>query len=209
MAEPSASENAGSGIPLVLIGAAAVALGDTIDIVAELPPDFPGAVLLTMHSIPPAQTGTVVDRLSRAAKIPCAFAMDRERITGGRLYVAPPDRHMLVEGDQLRVIFGPKENSHRPAVDPLFRTAAVSWGRNVVAVALCALTGAIDDGLLGLAMIKECGGTVIVPRATAKAPTPKTYPGVFRRILPDHAPMRDELSSLLVQLAAKGSQPTI
>jgi len=91
--------------------------------------------------------------------LPAAAAVDGEPIRMGRIYVAPPDRHLLVEKDRVRVMYGPKENRFRPAIDPLFRSAAYAFGPQVIGVVL---SGALDDGSAGLWTIKQRGGTAIV-----------------------------------------------
>jgi two-component system chemotaxis response regulator CheB len=185
--------------PVVVIGAAAVELTETIDLVAKLPSQFPAPVLVAVHSLGFEESATAVAALSKAAKLTCAYAEDRERIAPGRVYVAPTDKHMLVAGDELRVIFGPKENCNRPALDPLFRTAAVSCGSRVIAVVLSALRGTFDDGLLGLSLLKECGGTIVLPRSTESFPFPKRQQ-IFRRLSTDHTPYREEIPALLLRL---------
>jgi two-component system chemotaxis response regulator CheB len=92
--------------------------------------------------------------LGRAGKLPAAHAMDGERITSGRIYVAPPDRHLLLKRGHVHLVAGPKENGCRPAVDPLFRTAARAYGRRAVGVVL---SGSLDDGTAGLLAIKMLG----------------------------------------------------
>jgi two-component system chemotaxis response regulator CheB len=182
-----------------------VELSDAIDLVAELPPQFPAPVLVAVHSLSAEQSATAVIALSQGAKLPCAYAQDRERIAAGRVYIAPPDKHMLVAGDELRVVFSPKENSHRPALDPLFRTAAVSCGSRVIAVVLCALGGTFDDGLLGLSLLKECGGTVVLPRSSEHSAV-STSRQVLRRLSTDHTPIREELPALLLKLTTETSE---
>jgi two-component system chemotaxis response regulator CheB len=193
------AESFTSTTPVVVIGAAAVELAETIDLLAELSPQFPAPVLIAIHSLAPEQSAAALTALSQAAKLTCAYAQDRECIIPGRVYIAPPDKHMLVAGDELRVIFGPKENCNRPALDPLFRTAAVSCGSRVIAVVLSALRGTFDDGLLGLSLLKECGGTVVLPRSTDIFPVPKGRQ-IFRRLSTDHTPYREELPALLLSL---------
>src|SRR5204863_6833014 len=97
--------------------------------------------------------------LTRAGPLPACNPQDGDAIEPGRIYVAPNDHHMLLENGYIRVTKGPKENRFRPAVDPLFRSAAYIYGSRVIGVVL---TGALDDGTAGLYTIKLRGGTAIV-----------------------------------------------
>jgi two-component system chemotaxis response regulator CheB len=96
--------------------------------------------------------------------------MDGDTIQQGIIYVAPPDQHMLVEQGCIRLLRGPKENRHRPAIDPLFRSASVAYGPRVVGVVL---TGSLDDGTAGLVAIKRVGGIAVV-----QDPNEAFYPGM-------------------------------
>ena len=107
--------------------------------------------------------------LTRVGRLPAAHPVDGTSLQYGRIYVAPPDHHMVVEGDTVRIVHGPTENGVRPAVDPLFRSAARTYGRRVIGVVL---TGALDDGTAGMVAIKEAGGiTVVQDPAEAFSPS--------------------------------------
>ena len=194
---------------IFLIGASAIELNDLLALLRGLPSAFGGPLLVAVHSFTDRNEGSPLEALAQATTLVCAYAQDGEEITPGRLYLAQPDRHMLVEGNHLRVVFGPKENRHRPALDPLFRTAAVSAGRRTVAVVLCGLTGTIDDGLVGLCVVKERGGTVVVPRRNGVEPGATTRRDVFRRVFADHEPTPKELPGLLRVLADPGATLTL
>lgn len=186
---------------LVAIGAAAMELGVVAELLANLPATFPAAVLLAMHSTNPGQAAPLLDALTRGSSLRCAYAADYEQLAQGRVYLAPADKHLLVQGNRIRVVFGPKENSPRPALDPLFRTAAHEWGKRAVGVVLCGLSGQITDGLSGLWMIKESGGTVVVPHATGTDPAATSATAIFQRVSADYTPTPSELPSLLMKLA--------
>jgi two-component system chemotaxis response regulator CheB len=97
--------------------------------------------------------------LATACKLKVTHATDAESVKPGTVLVAPPDRHMLVDTGKIRLILGAKENHSRPAIDPLFRSAAISHRENVIGVVL---TGDLDDGTVGLQAIKACGGIALV-----------------------------------------------
>lgn len=127
-------------------------------IIKKLPPDFSIPIFIVWHMSPNIR-GILPGVLNDANSIYAANAYDKEPIRPNRIYVAPPDHHLLVEEGRVRVTRGPKENRFRPAVDPLFRSAAYAYGNRVIGVVL---TGALDDGTAGLWRIKYNGGIAIV-----------------------------------------------
>src|SRR5262245_14040000 len=132
---------------LVVVGGSAGALEALRPIVSGLATDFPGTLLVAIHrSVEPP--GALAEVLATVSRFPAEVAMDGAAIRPRRVYVAPPDRHLLVSGESLRVTRGPREHGFRPAVDPLFRSAAREHGPRVVGVIL---SGALDDGTYGLA----------------------------------------------------------
>ena len=143
---------------LVVIGASAGGIEALQQMLKRLPDDLDAAVLIVIHTS--SHSGGLLARvLSRACKLPVIHPTDGALIERGQVYVAPPNFHMIVEGNLLRVIQGPRENLHRPAIDPLFRSAAASYGRRVIGVIL---TGALDDGTAGLMVVHAHGGETIV-----------------------------------------------
>ena len=112
---------------IVVIGASAGGVAGLQALVAGLPADFPAAVLVVLH-IPPDSASGLPTILSRSGPLPALHPRDGETLTAGRIYVAPPDHHLLVEGERVGVKKGPKENRFRPSVDALFRSAAYHYG---------------------------------------------------------------------------------
>src|SRR5690348_10974277 len=111
-------------------------------VMAGLPEDLGAPVLIVLH-IPPFSASNLPAILTRAGPLEAHHASDRESLEPNRVYVAPPDRHLLVSHEDIRVVRGPHENNHRPAIDPLFRSAALAFGPGAIGVVL---TGTMDDG---------------------------------------------------------------
>jgi two-component system chemotaxis response regulator CheB len=143
---------------VVVVGASAGGMDALQKLVGALPADFPGSVFIVWH-LSPGVRSVLPEVLSRSGPLRATNPRDGDAIEPGRIYVAPSDHHLLVERGYVRVTRGPKENRFRPAVDPLFRSAAYTYGSRVVGVVL---SGALDDGTAGLWMIKMKGGTTVV-----------------------------------------------
>jgi len=146
-----------AGHDVVTIGASSGGVEALSRLVGGLPTDLPAAVLVVVH-FPEGVPSALPRILNRAGSLEAVHPEDGDRVERGRVYVAPPGFHLLVEDGRVRLACGPKENGHRPAVDPLFRSAAVAYGPRVVGIVL---TGADDDGAAGLAAIKRRGGVAV------------------------------------------------
>ena len=145
---------------VIVVGASAGGIRALKGVIAGVPRDLRGAVLAVVH-IPPHTNSVLPMILNGAGTLPAKFAEDGEPLDQGKVYVAPPDRHLLVERGRLRLTRGPRENRVRPCVDTLFRSAAVDLGPRVVGVVL---SGTLDDGTAGLWAIKDRGGVAVVQR---------------------------------------------
>lgn len=143
---------------IVVVGASAGGVQALTALAAGLPPDFPAAVFVVLH-MPPYAESRLPEILGWSTTLPVAHAVDGEAIVGGRIYVAPPDRHLLVRHGRVELGRGPRENRSRPAVDALFRTAARAYGPRVIGVVL---SGALYDGSAGLLAITSQGGLAVV-----------------------------------------------
>jgi two-component system chemotaxis response regulator CheB len=117
----------------IVIGASAGGVQALTALVADLPHDLPAAVFIVLH-VPPNVPSLLPSILSRDSRLRAAHAIDGEEIKPGRIYVAPPDHHLLVEDTHVKLVHGPKENLHRPSIDALFRSAARSAGTRVIGV---------------------------------------------------------------------------
>jgi two-component system, chemotaxis family, protein-glutamate methylesterase/glutaminase len=146
-------------IEAFVVGGSSGALEPLQKIAAGLPRDFPAAICVVLH-LAPDSPGLLPSILSKAGPLPACHPKDGEAIEPGRIYVAPPDYHLAVSKERtLRLGRGPKENRFRPAIDTLFRSAALYLRERACGVIL---SGALDDGAAGLAAIKDKGGAAIV-----------------------------------------------
>jgi two-component system chemotaxis response regulator CheB len=164
-------------------------------IARALPPTLPAAVCVVIH-FPDRTASALPQILNRAGNLPAAHAADAEPVRAGRIYIAPPGCHLTVADARLRVRSGPKENGHRPAIDPLFRSAAREYGTDAIGVIL---SGNLDDGTAGLAAIKRAGGLTIV-----QEPDDALFGGMprsaVRHVGPDYVVPLDEIPALLKRL---------
>ncbi|MBV9092451.1 MAG: chemotaxis protein CheB [Streptosporangiaceae bacterium] len=146
------------GRDIVVVAASAGGLEPLRTVLASLPADLPACVLVVLH-IPATGGRALPGILDRSGALRAAAATDGERLTPGRVYVAPPDHHLMIAGGLVRASRGPRQNGLRPAADPLFRSAALYGGPRVIAVVL---SGTLDDAALGSATVERRGGQVIV-----------------------------------------------
>jgi len=181
---------------IVTIGASSGGIEALLTIVKGLPQDLPASLFVVLHvaAHAPSRLPAI---LAHAGSLPAMHARDNEAFEPGRIYVAPPDAHLLLSGGRLRVIRGPKENNHRPAIDPMFRSAARVYGRRVIGIVL---SGALDDGAAGLFAIKRRGGVAIV-----QEPQDALFPDMplnARTATPvDYSAPKDEIAKLIINLA--------
>lgn len=158
---------------IVVVGASLGGIEALSELVAGLPADFPASMVIVQHT-GETSPGMFAHILGRLTPVPVAMATDHAPLQPG-IFVAPPGRHVLLTAEGLRVLFGPRENRARPAIDPLFRTAAVHYRSRVIGVVL---TGMLGDGAVGLHAIERCGGLCIV-----QSPGDADAPDMPRRAL--------------------------
>jgi two-component system, chemotaxis family, protein-glutamate methylesterase/glutaminase len=185
---------------LIVIGASAGGVQALEVLLAALPGNLPGnlpaAIFVTVHFSPESRSQLPMV-FGRRTALSVDWAGDQAPILTSEVRVAPPDEHLLIEPGRMRVMHGPRENRHRPAIDPMFRSAAWSYGPRVVGVVL---TGYLDDGTAGLWAIKSCGGTTIVQDpAEARHPDMPQNALMHNRI--DHSLPLADIAALLVRLA--------
>lgn len=181
---------------LVVIGASAGGVHALLALGDALPESFPAPVCIVQHI--GSNPSLLPQLLSFRGANEALHARDGQPLTPGKLFVAPPDRHMLVEDGVLRLTHGPRENHARPAIDPLFRSAALRYRERAIGIVL---TGQMDDGTAGLKAIKDCGGTAIVQDpATAREPSmPRS---ALDNVAVDHCVPLEEIVPLLQRLVA-------
>ena len=183
---------------LVVIGSSAGGLEALRGLVSRIPDTFSGAICIVLHTAPESP-GILADILSRSGPLPAELAQNGQRIEAGHIYVAPPDRHLLIEPGRLRVTKGPREHGFRPAVDPLFRSAAQVFGPLAIGVVL---TGNLDDGTAGLWTIKKLGGTAIV-QDPAEALYPSMPEHAMKSVDVDHVAPLSRIAALLAELTTE------
>lgn len=144
---------------IITIGTSAGGLEALDAVIAQLPPRLPASIFIVQHVAPENTGAGLLHRLGRHKAFHCKLADDAEAFSEGVIYIAPPDYHLLVKERTVLVTKGARENRYRPAIDPLFRSAAVTHGPSVIGVIL---TGTLDDGTAGLIAIKKCGGITVV-----------------------------------------------
>lgn len=185
---------------VVVVGASAGGVEALTRFVGGLALGFGGAVFIVLHVAP--GRSVLPSILGRRTELPVTHAVDEQLIEAGRIYVAPPDRHLLLEPGRVRVVTGPRQNGHRPGIDPLFQTAAWAYAERVVGVLL---SGTLDDGTLGLEAIKRDGGLSLV-----QDPHDALYPGMPQSAIshdpPDLIGTVDDLAQFVVELAARGAE---
>jgi two-component system chemotaxis response regulator CheB len=182
---------------VVAVGASAGGVEALRALVGALPPDYPGAILVVLH-VPRDAPSALATILDRSGPLPATTATDGETLRYGHIYVAPNDRHLIVLDDHIRLTRGPAENGHRPAIDPLFRSVARTFGPRAIGVVL---SGARDDGAAGLANIAARGGTTLV-QDPADALYPWMPQAALDRIDADHIAPAAKLGGLLAGITA-------
>ena len=183
---------------IIVVGTSAGGIETLRTIVSGLPKDFPATVFVVMHT--GVDSPGILDRiLQRSSPLPIVSARDKEKFRTGYIYVAPPDHHLLVERGRICLTRGPKENRFRPAIDPLFRSAAYVYGPRVIGVVL---TGGLDDGTAGLWSIKHLGGTAVVQDPN-DALFPSMPTNALRYVEVDHTVPAAEIAPLLIELNAR------
>jgi two-component system chemotaxis response regulator CheB len=142
---------------LIVIGASWGGLNAVGEVLAALPPDFDVPVVVAQHRRD--EGGGLASLLASRTRLRVEDAEDKQPIERGRIYLAPPDYHLLVQRGWLSLSTEEHVHHARPSIDVLFDSAAEAYGEWVIGVIL---TGANEDGAAGLARVKELGGVAVV-----------------------------------------------
>jgi two-component system chemotaxis response regulator CheB len=181
---------------ILAIGTSAGGVDALLFLAARLQRNLPASIFVTIH-LPRDSKSSLDEVLTRAGPLPAAFATDGDVLKKSHIYIAPPDRHLIIDGDRISLGEGPRENNARPAIDPMLRSAAVCCGFRTVGVVL---TGTLGDGASGLWAIRQSGGITVVqdPNDAAFSEMPMT---ALNRANPDHVARLEEMPALLTSLA--------
>ncbi len=178
----------------VVIGASAGGIVAIRKLLARVPVGFPAAILITVHQS--SASSRLDSVLAAGALLPVSVVHSSQQLSPGQVYLAPPDHHMVVEDDRVTVTRGPTEMRTRPAINPLFRTAAAACGGRVIAVQL---TGMLDDGVAGMLAVQRCGGLLVV-QDPVDAEFPDMPQAAIDALTIDHVVPLDDMPALLERL---------
>jgi len=188
---------------VIAFGASAGGIEALKVILASLPGDFAAAILVTLH-IAAHGLGVLPRVLGKASSLPVEHARDGEPLRRGEVLVAPPDHHLLLRGNRVHLSLASRENGQRPAIDPMFRSVARTFGSRAVGVVL---SGYLDDGTLGLAVIKARSGVTV-----AQDPFSATVPDMPRNAIAagvvDHIVPLADIGGFLMELVSFEPQRT-
>ena len=181
---------------IIVIGSSAGGVFALQEIVASLPLNLDASIFIVQHVSPDSQS-LLPKILSHKGKLKAVHPTDGEIIEKGMIYIAPPDRHMIIEHNRILIKKGPKENRFRPSIDALFRSAAYNYGSRVVGVIL---TGMLDDGTSGMWSVKRLGGVGIIQRPE-EAAYPSMPTSVLEYVKIDYILPLSEIAAKLNELA--------
>ena len=180
--------------PLIVIGASAGGVAALLDLGSRLPADFGTPIVVVQHI--GSYDGRMPSLMNERCPVPSRYARDGDRVEPGWIAFAPPDHHVVLDGDTLRLLRTAKENHARPAIDPLFRSAAVEWPGPLIGVIL---TGMLDDGAAGLRLVKESGGIAVV-QDPEDADSPSMPRAALAAVAVDYSVPMAQMAELFVRL---------
>lgn len=187
---------------IVVIGGSAGSIGALRNIIPALPADLPASVFVVIHI--GKRPSLLHEVLGRAAKLPVEWATNGTLFRHGRIYTARADQHLLLHNDHMLLRRSAHENLARPAIDPLFRSAAASFGSRVIGIVL---SGALNDGSAGLIAVERCGGVTVV-QDPGDAEYPDMPQSALRAVHPDHCVPAGDIAALITRLASEPAGPS-
>ncbi len=181
---------------IVVIGASAGGVATISNLLNQLPHDLPAAILVVIH-LSPQSPGLLPEIMQKHSKLKVIDPKDGDCIRSSHVYIAPPNKHMVIHRDRkIQLIVGPRINRSRPAIDPLFRSAALTYGNSVIGIIL---SGLLDDGILGLHTVKNYGGTTIVQDPN-EAPYPDMPLNALQKVNIDYCLTVKEIAPTIIQI---------
>lgn len=185
---------------VIVIGTSAGGMAALKKLLSQLQPEFPVPILVVQHISADAAGNALIDSLNKASTLTCIHATNGAALLPGHVYIAPSDHHMMIGINQkLLITKGAHENRSRPAINPLFRSAAVAFGFGVIGILL---TGYLDDGTDGLQVIHECGGICVV-QEPEDADYPDMPKNAINQVQVDHVVPISEMGGLIYQLISR------
>ncbi|KAA3436879.1 chemotaxis protein CheB [Rufibacter hautae] len=181
---------------IIVIGTSAGGMAVLCELLQQLPPDLPASIFIVQHLARDSNSGVLVERLNKISKLTCLVGQHEQTIEQGKVYFVPQDNHMLLQKGRILITKGPRENLFRPAIDPLFRSAAAAYGPRVIGIVL---TGMLQDGTVGMEMIKRSGGITLVQKPE-DAEYPDMPQSVLTEIEVDYVVPVSEMGELLQEL---------
>lgn len=163
-------------------GCSAGGLDALVKLTSQLQGNFPAPVLAVQHISADASGNVLLDTIQQQSKLTCLHAENDMLLKKGHLYLAPSDHHLMVDRQRILITKGAHENRSRPAIDPLFRFAAVDYTNRVIGIVL---TGYLYDGTAGLKVIQQCGGITVI-QDPADAQYPEMPRNALNQFVPDH-----------------------
>lgn len=185
---------------IIVVGASAGGLQAVTELIAQVNEEMDAAVLVVLHTPHSAYSDVVVKRLERTTAFHCKLAEHGEPIQSNYLYLAIPDHHLILKRGKIVLGRGPVEGRWRPAIDVLFRSAAVAYNSRVIGVVL---TGLLEDGAAGMEIIKQCGGTCIV-QDPKEAEYPDMPQAVLRYVDVDYCTSLERIAIILQEKTRNG-----
>lgn len=171
-----------------------------MELMAQVTEEMDAAILVVMHTPSTSHGDVVIQRLQHNSVFTCKLAENGEPIRSRHFYLAVPDRHLLIRQGKIMLGQGPVENRWRPAIDVLFRSAAVAYNSRTIGIIL---TGMLEDGTAGMQFIKECGGTCIV-QDPAEAEYPDMPLSVLRNVPVDYCTTLQRIAFIIQEKARNG-----